>query len=258
MIPLVDLHCHLLAGLDDGPRSQDEAVAMCRDACAEGVRWMAATAHQNDRWQAVTPARIRKATQVLGQTLRQLRVGITVFACAEVMADPETGNAWRAGQLLSIADQGRYLLLEMPRGLFVDLRPIAQDLRRAGVRPILAHPERHPELLLEPGAVEDLIHTGCLVQVSSSSITDPANREEFRALRGWFRRGVAHVLGSDGHSPTRRPPRLAAAYRQIVRWVGEPAADRVCSANGTAILQGLPVRVARPLPHAVGWLPRVW
>src|SRR5262249_58807988 len=69
MIPLVDMHCHLLAGLDDGPRTEDDAVAMCRLAGAEGVRWMAATAHQNECYPAVTPDAIRAATARLRQRL---------------------------------------------------------------------------------------------------------------------------------------------------------------------------------------------
>src|SRR5262249_57888007 len=110
------------------------------------------------------------------------------------------------------------LLLEMPHGLFVDLRHLTSQLRQAGVRPILAHPERQPELLHEPGLIEQLIRVGCLVQVSSGSVTDPPRREDGHALRNWFRRGLVHVLGSDGHSPRRRPARMAAAYERIATW----------------------------------------
>jgi protein-tyrosine phosphatase len=148
----------------------------------------------------------------------------------------------------------------MPRGLFVDLRPTARSLRQAGLRPILAHPERQAELLHEPGLIEELIAAGCLVQVSSGSVTDPKTSADARALRAWFRRGVVHLLGSDGHSPRRRAPHMAAAYRQIARWAGEAVAARVCGTNGTAVLHGLPLRVAppEPRPRALWWLPRLW
>jgi protein-tyrosine phosphatase len=257
MIPLVDMHCHLLAGLDDGPRTDADALAMCRLAYAEGTRLAAATAHQNERWHAVTPDGIRGAARRLAQALRDAGVPLTVFPCAEVMAHPEVEAAWQAGDLLSVADRRQYLLLEMPHGVFVDLRDTAGRLRRAGVRPILAHPERHPELLHEAGAIERLIRAGCLVQVSSHNVTDPSSRREERALRDWFRRGVVHLLGSDGHSPGRRPPRLAEAYRRVRRWAGSTVADRVCSTNGMAVLQGLPLRIAEPEPRR-SWLPRLW
>jgi protein-tyrosine phosphatase len=250
----------LLAGLDDGPRTVEDALAMCRSSYGEGVRAMAATAHQNERWRDVTPERIRQATAQLRDALHAADVPLTVFPCAEVTAEPETGAAWRAGRLLSVADRNEYLLLEMPRGLFVDLRPTVRNLRQAGLRPILAHPERQPELLHEPDLIEELIAAGCLVQVSSGSVTDSKNREDSRALRSWFKRGIVHLLGSDGHSPRRRPPHMAAAYRQIARWAGEAVADQVCGTNGTAVLHGLPLRVPRPRPRprALWWLPRLW
>jgi protein-tyrosine phosphatase len=206
----------------------------------------------------VTPARIRRAARLLGEDLRQAGVPLTVFPCAEVMADPQTPESWCEGGLLSVADHGQYLLLEMPHGVFVDLRPTAERLVRAGVRPILAHPERNAEYLEEPEQIEDMIRIGCLVQTSSGSITDPAGPKQEKALMGWFRRGLVHLLGSDGHSPRRRAPRMTAAYERIHRWAGGAVADRVGSTHGMAVLQGLPLRVPDFEPRKVGWLPRLW
>src|SRR5262245_33788681 len=105
MIPLADLHIHLLAGLDDGPQTAADAVAMCRIAFQEGVRLAAATAHQNETHPDVTPERIRTATQKLGDDLQAAGIELTVFPCAEVMVRPEIENAWEAGQLVSVADR---------------------------------------------------------------------------------------------------------------------------------------------------------
>jgi protein-tyrosine phosphatase len=126
------------------------------------------------------------------------------------------------------------------------------------VRPILAHAERQPEVLHEPGLVEGLIRAGCLIQVNSGSVTEPATLADARALKGWFRRGVVHVLGSDAHSTRRRRPALADAYRQIAAWAGSSVADRVCSTNATAILHGLPLRVPEPEPRRSRWFARFW
>jgi protein-tyrosine phosphatase len=253
MIPLVDLHCHLLAGLDDGPRTDEDALDMCRMACAEGTSMAAATAHQSERWSAVTPDRIRQATQRLAKTLRDAGLPLCVFPCGEVMVQPGIEASWADGNLLSVADRRQYLLVEMPDGLFVDLRDTVRGLLRAGVRPILAHAERNEELLHESGQIEPLIQCGCLVQITSDAVTRPGSRRDAQALKSWFKRGVVHVLGSDGHSPRSRPPRMAEAYRQITRWVNSHVADRVCSTNGMAILQGLPLRVPPPEPRSKRW-----
>jgi protein-tyrosine phosphatase len=258
MIPLADVHVHLLAGMDDGPRTAEDALEMCRAACAEGTRLMAATAHQNDHWPQVTPARIRTATEALRTQLQQAGVAVAVFPCAEVMAHPGLENSWANGQLLSVADRNQYLLVEMPHGLFVDLTRTAEKLRSAGIRMILAHPERHPEFLHDPGTLEAMIRLGCLVQVSSGSVTNPANAADERALKSWFKRGCVHVMGSDGHSPRRRPPRLADAYRKVCRWAGTVAADRIFSTHGTAVAHGLPVNIPEPQPVPSSWFPRLW
>jgi protein-tyrosine phosphatase len=259
MIAFTDLHVHLLAGLDDGPRTSEDAVAMCRLAAAEGVRAMAATAHQNERW-PVTPAAIRCATAGLQAALRREKIPVTVFPNAEVTAQDDTALAWRSGKLLTVGDRGHYLLVEMPRGTFVDLAPLAETMRRGGVRVILAHPEKEPELLHCEERMEALLDAGCLVQVSSASITDPKSPADLAALKRWFERGIVHLLASDGHSPRRRPPRMMAAYREICRWVGPLAADRIAGLNGMAILSGRRLRVRPPLrlQRTGSWFGRWW
>jgi protein-tyrosine phosphatase len=256
MIPLVDTHCHLLAGLDDGPRTVDEALQMCAAALAEGVQMSTALAHQNHHYPETTPERIREAVGELAGRLRENRLDLTVFSCAEVMLRPDLEAAWRKGELLSVADRGQYLLVEMPHGHFVDLGPAAVRLRGAGVRLIVAHAERYRELLHRAGLVEEWIEAGCLVQLSSAGVTDPPGRLDARALKRWCQRGIVHLLGSDGHSPGHRPPRMAAAYHQIARWAGAATADRIGSTNGMAILQGLPLRISPPQPAR--WLARFW
>jgi protein-tyrosine phosphatase len=253
MADFVDLHCHLLAGLDDGPRSADDALAMCRIAAGEGVRFACALAHQNERWQ-VPPEGIRTAVEALRGRLADEGVPLEVFATAEVTASPKMEEDWAAGRLLSLADRAQYLLVEMPHGLFVDLRPTVRRLARRGLRLILAHPERHPELLHDVGVLEELVELGCLVQVSSGSLTDPGSPPgDRKALRSWFRRGCVHFLGSDGHSPRRRPPLMAEACGIVRDWVGAEAAARVCSGNGLHVLRGEPLAVAAPRPQRCWW-----
>jgi protein-tyrosine phosphatase len=255
VMPLVDTHCHLLAGLDDGPKREGDALLMCRMAASEGVAVVVALAHQMGRWDSVTVDRIRQGARQLAQAVRVAGLPLTVAPGAEVMVQPEIESAWREGKVLSVADRRQYLMLEMPHGVCVDLEQIFPTLIRAGVRPILAHPERHAELLHGRGRIEQIIHAGGLIQVSSESVTDPASRRDARALKSWLRRGIVHFVGSDGHSPSARPPRMAAAYQRIGRWAGRIVADRVCSTNGMAIVQGLPLKVPEPAPASRRWLP---
>jgi protein-tyrosine phosphatase len=253
--PLTDLHVHLLAGLDDGPRTWDDALAMCRIAVDEGVGHSVALAHQSERW-TLRPAAIRSAVSELARRLAEQGIPLTVAPAAEVMAVPDLVEAWVDGRLLSVGDHGKYLLVEMPHRLFVDLRLPIKRLAARGVRVILAHPERHPELLHDEGRIEELIKLGCLVQVSSGSVTDPENPAAEAALLRWFQRGCVHLLGSDGHSPRKRKPLLAAAAQRISDWIGSAAAAQICSANGLAVLQGEVLHPPAPTAARRSWLLR--
>ena len=253
MVPLVDTHCHLLAGLDDGPKTIEEAVQMCRIAYEDGTRTVAATAHLNEQWPEVTPDRIRAATALLSLKLKEIKLPLSVYPSSEVMVRHDLVQAWGRNELLSLADLGKYLLIELPSHVYLDLRKMISDLMGSGVRPILAHPERHPEFLYERNALPELTRRGCLVQVSSGSITHPQNRRDARALRTWICGGLVHLVASDGHSSGRRAPRMKDAYGCVASWAGMEVADRLCSSNGLAVLSGLPVRhVPRSRP-APGW-----
>jgi protein-tyrosine phosphatase len=255
--PLADLHCHLLAGLDDGPRTLDDAAEMCRTAAAEGVGYTVALAHQSERW-PVTPDQIRASAAELAARLAADGVPVEVYPGAEVMAAPNLVDGIADGRLMTVGGHGKHVLVEMPHRLFVDLRPAVRDLRRRGVRVVLAHPERHPEFLHDPGVIDEYIRLGCLVQVSSGSVTDPADPADGRALREWFRRGCVHLLGSDGHSPRRRKPLLAAAARLVREWAGPANAERICGANGLRVLRGEPVAVEPPTALRRWWPVRAW
>ena len=253
MIPLADTHCHLLAGLDDGPRTMDEAVQMCRIAYDEGTRVIAATAHINDQWPEVTPERIRAATRKLAARLEDINLPLTVYPCAEVTISPDMADRLERGELLSVSDYGVYLLMELPAGVFLNLCDLIQQLQESGIRPILAHPERQARLLHDPGLIEELIELGCLVQVTASSITRPSSRKDTQMLKHWVQRGIVHLVGSDGHSPRSRAPRMVEAHRRITHWAGATVADQICGTNGYAVLEGLSFHVPKPEPAKKSW-----
>jgi protein-tyrosine phosphatase len=258
MLPLADTHVHLLAGLDDGPRDADEALAMCRMLVAEGCRTATALAHQNPAWPDNTADHLKAAAARLTARLREHRVPLTVYPTGEVMLAPDLVAQWKAGSLLSYGGFGKFLLVEMPHGAFVDLRPFAAELRLLGVRLVVAHAERYPELLHDPGATERLIAAGCLIQVTAVELAEPSSSAAERALKDWAKRGVIHLLGSDGHRLGGREPRMLAGYEALARWAGRSAADRVGGIWGPAVLQGLPVTVPPPAPKPRNWFARLF
>ena len=143
MTPLADTHVHLLAGRDDGPETVEEAVAMCRMLVAEGARHATALAHQNEHYPDNSAGQLRPVAADLATVLAARQIPLSIYPTGEVMLSHTTVDDWTAGRLLSVGDCGKWLLVEMPHGLFVDLLPIAVALRSQGVRPIVAHAERY-------------------------------------------------------------------------------------------------------------------
>ena len=258
MIPLADTHVHLLAGLDDGPTTEDVADAMCRMLVAEGAAHATALAHQNPGYPDNTPERMLASAAALAVRLAEKKIPLTTYPTAEVMLSPSIVEDWHAGKLLSVANRRQWLLVEMPHGLFVDVLPIAERLRPSGLRLIIAHAERYPDLLHDHALTAQWIAAGCLMQVTARTISDPWDEDMERGLRAWLAGGFVHVLGSDGHGIDWRQPLLASGYRELARLAGRSAAEQIGSHRGIAVLQGLPVNVPPPHPPVRRWFTRLF
>ena len=258
MIPIVDMHVHLLAGLDDGPRTREDALEMCRQMCEQGVHSSVALAHQNEGYPQNTPERIREATQLLRQELQEVKIPLTVYPGAEVTLEPDLMEHWSRGRLLSVGDHREYLLLELTRGQYHDPKPFILRLKEERIRVILAHAERVPTWLEEPAKLEELVRLGCLVQITASAFARPANPRGEKVLRDWATRGLIHLLGSDGHSVRRRPPHSRAGVQVLERWLGRERTEKIAGTNGLAILKGEPLIVDPPEPPARGWFSRLF
>jgi protein-tyrosine phosphatase len=258
MTPLADTHVHLLAGRDDGPRSLNEAVAMCRMLVAEGVRHATALAHQNEDYPENRADELRSAASELVKELAARQIPLSIYPTGEVMLSPSIVEDWQAGHLLSVGDRSRWLLVEMPHGMFVDVLPFVERLRPLGIRIILAHAERYAELLDDPAMAARWIEAGCLIQVTAQALAQPRDREFESNLQRWVTGGFVHLLGSDGHGIDRRRPELAAGFEQLVRWSGRAAAERIASHWGIAVLQGLALKVPAPRPPSRSWFTRLF
>jgi protein-tyrosine phosphatase len=258
VFPLADTHVHLLGGLDDGPRTREDAVEMAAAIVVDGGRHATALAHQNPHFPLNDAPRLRSAAANLTTDLAAAGVELHVYPTGEVMLTPDTLDDFRAGKLLTVGDRGRHLLVEMPAGgTFVDLVPLAAQFKAIGVRLVVAHAERYPEFLHDPATTDRHIAAGCLIQVTAGELANPASAADEAALKDWAKRGVIHVLGSDGHNLRRRPPLMSRGVEVLSRWAGPAAAERVAGTWGVNLLQGLPVTPPPPRPKPRRWFGRL-
>lgn len=239
---MIDLHCHILPGIDDGAKSLEEAVEMCRMAAADGCRAMIATPHQRrgswwnaDRESVVGLARDLQAA--LGPELRVL-VGGEVHVDSELLAEVER---LPGGGILTLAGS-RYLLIEFDsQGRAGDAIHLVHEMVVAGWRPIVAHPEFIPWLAGDVDLVRRLVALGALTQVTAMSVTGDFGRGPMAETHSLIDEGLVHFVASDCHGVQRRPPGLRRAYQTIAgRW-GIDVAKRLLSDNPRAVVQNRPL-----------------
>jgi protein-tyrosine phosphatase len=207
---MIDLHAHILPGLDDGPESVDGALAMARAAASAGTRAMATTSHIN-RGFNLHPAELAAARKSLVARLEADRIDLELLQGGEI--SPGRLPALDDDALRSLTlGGGPYVLLECPFAP-VDRRMDAMvgELQERGFEVLLAHPERSPTFQRDPTRLARLTERGALAQVTTGSFAGGFGEIARRAAHTMLERSLVHVLASDAHDATHRPPDLHAA-----------------------------------------------
>ena len=237
---MVDVHCHILPGLDDGPKTIEESIAMAESAIADGITRVVATPH-SCREYFFDFARVRRLRDEL-----QSRVGnkLELATGCDFHLDPENLQFLRKNSSHYCINQSGYLLVEFNE---ISIPPAMDqtlhEIQLAGMRPIITHPERNRILRAHPERLKQWVQQGCFVQVTGGSLTGtfgPTSQKD--ALR-WIREGLVHFVASDAHNMSRRPLRLQPAYDVVIDQFGQEKSQALFLDNPLAAFEG------RELPH---------
>jgi len=237
---MIDLHCHLLPGIDDGPETLEEALEMARIAVANGIAAAHVTPHLHPgRWENDLP-KIAAAVEAYRAALAQAGIPLELGFAAEVRLDYEILPMIEAGRVpfLGTLDGFKVMLLEFPHShLPVGADKFVAWLLARNIRPLIAHPERNKDLMRDPDKLEPFVREGCLVQVTADAIS--GNFGELCALRAreFLERGWVSVIASDAHDSVDRPPRIAPGRDAAAQIVGEDEARR--------LTHGMPLNIVR-------------
>ena len=232
---MIDIHCHILAEVDDGPSSWEISEEMCRMAAADGTEHIVATPHANRRF--------HYDREFLERTLAQLRrrVGkkpglslgcdfrLSTENVKEALAHPDR----------YVIEGGRYLLAEpnhtdVPANVDDSLR----ELLKAGMIPVITHPERNTVLQRTPQRILEWIKLGCVIQVTASALTGGWGETAWHTTQWLLKQNAVHVLASDAHDTVRRPPGLSLAREVVAESQGEGIARALVEDNPRAIVEG--------------------
>lgn len=212
---LIDLHCHILPGLDDGPATLDESLAMARMAAADGVRIIVATPHVDRELKAPDPDLVRHLVTRLNKALQGEGVPLRVLPGGEVPAEPDLVEALQSRRVLTIGDLGHHVLVELPMTAPAMYAPqLLFRMQLAGFTPVIAHVERAAIFRQQPAMLEEFRNRGYGLQLNVDSLT--AGWSTRRYARGLLHRGLVTILASDAHDTQRRRPLLSPA-RHVLR-----------------------------------------
>lgn len=240
--PFVDIHCHCLAGADDGPDTEAQSLALCQALAADGISRVIATPHQLGRFSGCNePAEIREAVSSLNQELRRHGIVLHVFVGGDVRVDERLCAMLDTDCILTLADGGRYLLLELPHEILIDIEPLLEELSCRGVEAILSHPERHLVLAKQPGIVLRWLEHSVHLQVTAGSLLGEFGPVAEKAAWQLLSHGWASLVATDAHGLHRRRPCMRAAFERIRLRLGEQMARLACVENPARILEGRPL-----------------
>jgi protein-tyrosine phosphatase len=249
----VDIHCHLLPGLDDGPSGWDEALAMAEMAVADGVGTIIATPHQLGNFARNSATMIRGATARFQQLLDRRRMPLRVLAGADVRIEPDLVRKIRQHEVLTLADRRRHVLLELPHDVYVPLDRLLAELKSAGLIGVLSHPERNRGILGQPGVLQPLVERGCLLQVTAGSLTGSFGTSVQRFSESLIEQGLVHFVSTDAHGTKVRPPMLKAAFDRVVELAGRQTAIDLCCRHPAAVAAGGTVSAGCRKPTKSVW-----
>lgn len=228
---MIDIHCHILPGVDDGPLLLKSSLSMAKIAAGDGITTIIATPHTDGI--RVNRQTVAALVERLNSELQRHAIPVRIAPGHEVpyhlvaeLADTHT----LAGS--------RYVLAELPHTCFPAgaLRTVYWLLDR-GLVPVIAHPERNTDILFDPDLLRGLVEAGALAQLTADSVTGELGTDIQRCAHYLLEHDLVHFIATDSHSPTFRKPVLRKAHGVAARLIGRQRADQLTRGNPEKILQ---------------------
>jgi protein-tyrosine phosphatase len=236
---VIDLHTHILPGIDDGVKTMDESVEFARVAAGDGVRTIVATPHYREGFYVNARPDVIAGVAALNARLQEEKVPIDVLPGAEVHISADLVSRVKSGHAPTLADNGRTVLFELSMSQYpLDLESMVFQMRLAGLQILFAHPERIRYFQDDIGRYEAVIRLGAFGQLTTGSVTGIFGSDVEEFSEELARKRLVHVVASDAHNTRGRPPVLSSAMSRLGSWTGDDFARKMADEFPRAFIEG--------------------
>ncbi len=225
---MIDIHCHLLPNIDDGPKSWDESLEMVRIASEDGITGAVTTPHwiQGTSWQPGAET-VKKMVEEMNARVEERGMEFRVYPGMEIGIIPDVARAVASGEVLCLAE-GNFVLIEIPfYSLPLGIEEVIFGIESIGKTPVLAHPERNREFQGMPARIADLVGMGALVQVTAGSLCGSFGEAARRCSLEFAELGVLHFVSSDAHSTKHRTPVVSKGLAVLEKNIGSEKVSEI-------------------------------
>lgn len=247
---MIDIHCHILPGVDDGAKDWDEALAMARIAKADGIRTIINTSHFIPEGNFKTGEQLKAICEAFQEELVKANINIEILLGNEAYITPDLVKKVIDKEVFTIHNS-RYLLIEFPfQGIPLYTEDVLYELKLKGIIPIIAHPERSAKVMENPMLAYSLIQQGALVQLNAGSLLGKFGPKIQETSEVLLKHKMVHFLGSDGHSIRSRKPKLRQAFETAANLIGKSEAEKIVYYNAKIILADRELAIDEPIEIA--------
>ncbi|MFD6210472.1 tyrosine-protein phosphatase [Peribacillus sp. NPDC060253] len=245
---MIDIHCHILPGVDDGSADMKESLNMARKAVEAGITHVFATPHHlNEKYVNVKSDIIDRAVR-LNESFQLENIPLTIHLGQEVRIHRDIFSSLEKEEILTLDDNGTYLLLELPSGRVPTYtREVIYELLLKGITPIIVHPERNKELIENRNLLFELVQEGALTQLTSGSIIGNFGKRIQSFSKKIIEHNLAHFIATDAHNIVSRGFTLQQAYETITKTYGIQRTFFL-KENAEQLIEGQSPSIEKPVP----------
>ncbi|WP_025025723.1 tyrosine-protein phosphatase [Caldalkalibacillus mannanilyticus] len=244
---MIDFHCHLLPGLDDGAQSIDESLALAQAAVEDGISRVVVTPHHQNGVFVNEKKKVIEETEKLQQILNEHKIPLQLFSGQEIRVYPEIIEDLKNDRLLSVDRNNKYILLELPSNeIPAYMDRIIYEILLLGIIPIIPHPERNTMIRKNPRLFYKMIEKGALSQLTAASVAGEFGREVQKFSYLCLEHQLSHFIASDAHNVTSRSFQLTRAYQHVEKKYGFDFVSRL-QRNAELMVDGIEFYVDPPI-----------